>query len=187
MRGKVIVSEREGDSFKSWGQECSSASQGHRYFMAFTFLHDKLMPRIDRVVLGKKRFNYRALKTHPNISSLFLCSPSSRPTQFMWQTSGSRCLFFLLLARACGGNRLKCGLLFGISSFTHFAFYKVLFNLLLIYRGLFPLRSLQTAGGSLHGRRTPQLTPRSYTVIPHRLHCEPRKLLFYNVTTFNQH
>lgn len=27
--GKVIVTERERDSFKSWGQECSSASQGH--------------------------------------------------------------------------------------------------------------------------------------------------------------
>lgn len=70
--GKVIVSEREGDSFKSWRRECSSASQGHRYFMAFTFLHDKLMPRIERVVLGEKKFNYQAFKPHPNISSLFL-------------------------------------------------------------------------------------------------------------------
>lgn len=52
--GKVIVSERERDSFKSWGQECSSVSQGHRYFMALTFLHDTLMPRIDRMVLEEK-------------------------------------------------------------------------------------------------------------------------------------
>jgi len=70
--GKVIVSERDGDSFKSWGQECSSASQGHRYFMAFTFLLDKLMPRIERVVLRKKKFNYQAFKPHPIISSVFL-------------------------------------------------------------------------------------------------------------------
>lgn len=68
----MIVSERERDSFKSWGQECSSASQGHRYFMAFTFLRDKLMPRIERVALEKKKkkFNYRAFKPHPSISSL---------------------------------------------------------------------------------------------------------------------
>lgn len=69
--GKVIVSERERDSFKSWGQECSSASQGHRYFMAFTFLHDKLMPRIERVALrGGKKITTVPLSPIPNISSL---------------------------------------------------------------------------------------------------------------------
>lgn len=62
-RGKVIVSEREEDSFKSWGQEGSSASQGHRYFMALTFLHDNLMPRIERLVLrrGKKKVLLQSL------------------------------------------------------------------------------------------------------------------------------
>lgn len=36
----MIIAREQGDSFKGWGQECSSVSQGHRYFMAFTFLHD---------------------------------------------------------------------------------------------------------------------------------------------------
>lgn len=41
MRGEeVIIAKEKRDSFKGWGEECSSVSQGHRYFMAFTFLHD---------------------------------------------------------------------------------------------------------------------------------------------------
>lgn len=141
--GKVIVTERERDSFKSWGQECSSASQGHRYFMTFTFLHDKLMPRIERVALEKKK----SLTTVP-----FSPTPAYRVCSMLTFTSHCSIYVanlrvtlsdaFLLLANAGKSNGLKCKLLFRISSFHIFVFYKVLFNLMLIYRGLFLLRSL---------------------------------------------
>lgn len=124
--GKVIVSEREGDSFKSWGQECSSASQGHRYFMAFTFLLDKLMPRIERVVLREKKKTLTTNTLSPTPSYLLTSLLTFTSPCFVYEanlgvtTSDA----FLLLAKAGESTGMKCRLLFSISSFTHLCFMK---------------------------------------------------------------
>lgn len=143
--GKVIVRERERDSFKSWGQECSSASQGHRYFMAFTFLHDKLMPRIDRVVLGMLggAFNYHAFKLHPNISSLFLAHLHLALLRLCGKPQGHAVWRFFFTSQSWWKHGTEVQAFVPYKHFHTFVFYKVLFNLMLIYRGLFPLRSPQ--------------------------------------------
>lgn len=124
--GKVIVRERERDSFKSWGQECSSASQGHRYFMAFTFLHDKLMPRIDRVVLGVlggrlTTMPLSSTQTYHLCSLLTFTSPCSAYVANLRVTPSDASF---LLAKAGESMVLKYRLLFRISTFTHLCFIK---------------------------------------------------------------
>lgn len=126
VAGGVIVSERERDSFKSWGQECSSASQGHWYFMAFTFLHDKLMPRIDWVARGRGGVggDYRAFKPHLNISSLLLAHLHLTLLSLCGQPQGHAVWSSLSPAKTEGSMWLKCRHLFGISSVTHLCFMK---------------------------------------------------------------
>lgn len=73
--------------------------------------------------------------------------------------------------------------------FHTFVFYKVLFNLMLIYRGLVPLRSSETQTaeevsiatellGSLPDHIVSSLTA---------FLASPANSFLYNVTTFNQH
>lgn len=120
--GKVIVSKKERDSFKSWGRECSSVSQGHRYFMAFTFLHDKLMPRIDRVA-------FKSLTTMPlsPTPTYHLCSLLTFTSPCVVYVANLRVTLsdaFLLQAEAGESEGLKYRLLFSVSSCTHLCFMK---------------------------------------------------------------
>ena len=123
--GKVIVSERQGDSFKSWRRECSSDSQGHRYFMAFTFLHDKLMPRIERVVLGGKSLTTKPLSPTPTYHLCCLLTFTS-PCFIYVVRLGVTLLRFSFTSKSerKQSKRLRCRLLFSISSFTHLCFIK---------------------------------------------------------------
>lgn len=178
--GKVIVTEREGDSFKSWGQECSSASQGRRYFMAFTFLHDKLMPRIDRVVLEeKKTLTIMPLSSTLHISSLFLAHLHFTLLRLCGKPQGHTVWSFSLLAEAGESKGLKCRVLFSISSFTHLCFIKSSSISCWFTEAsfLWDLFRETDSRGSLHSHWTPRLTPRSYT-IPHCLPSPPHKLFF---------
>lgn len=114
---KVIVSVRRRDSFKSWGRECSSAPQGHWYFTAFTFLHDKLMPRIDGEVWErrKKKKSCHAFKAHLDISCPL--AAHLRRASLAWRPSVSQRLLRSLADEGLRRRRSRC-----VSRVTHLCF-----------------------------------------------------------------
>lgn len=85
VRGEeVIIAREQRDSSKGWGQECSSVSQGHRYFMAFTFLHDTsdAQNRQSSIAL------FWGGKPELACASSVPCSPLPGSASFMGQNSG---------------------------------------------------------------------------------------------------
>lgn len=146
----------ERDSFKGWEQECSSAPQGHRYFMAFAFLHDTSDAQnsrssiASREGLGGGGANVRVL--------VLSWSPLTQ-----------------------GFNQQRCRRLCGEGSGTQCCRVQPSAGAGLIYRG--PRSSCRQQ------RKPPQplSSPPDCSLIPLCFSCQHHKLVFNNVTTFNQH
>lgn len=87
---------------------------------------------------------------------------------------------FLLLAKAGESKGLKCRLLFSVSSSTHFCFIKSSSISCWFTEASFLWALFRRADsrGSLHSHWTSRLSPRSYTIFPHCLPCQPHKLFF---------
>lgn len=133
-------------------------------------------------VRGKKKsLTTMALSPTPTYhlrSSLTFASPCVVYVANLRVTLSDACL---LLAKAGENGGLKCRLLFSVSSSTHLCFIKSFSISCWFTEASFLWDHLRAADrrGSLRSHWTPRLAPRSYTIIPHCLPCQPHKLSFF--------
>lgn len=172
----MIIAREQGDSFKGWGQECSSVSQGHRYFMAFTFLHDTsdAQNRQSSIALCWW-WEWEWANLNVPVPPLFLAHLRLALLASWDQNSGCDSGFFFFNSPEVK-TFVQC-LAASQPPVQHEALCR-------------PRVDLQRPSSSRRQQRKPPQplsSPPDCSLIPRCCSCQHHKLVFNNVTTFNQH